>query len=112
MNDIVDHRAPKPPRSTRGRCTRLIKAVALGSAVVALFVLGHWLPVGRAVEALEKTIKGFGPWSPLAFGLIYIVAVLVMVPGSALTVAVGAMFGLVVGTATVSLASTIGAALA
>ncbi|MEO6807769.1 MAG: TVP38/TMEM64 family protein, partial [Isosphaeraceae bacterium] len=85
---------------------------ALGSAVVALFALGRWLPVGRALEALEETIKGFGPWSPLAFGLIYIVAVLAMVPGSALTVAVGAMFGLVVGTATVSLASTIGAALA
>jgi uncharacterized membrane protein YdjX (TVP38/TMEM64 family) len=48
----------------------------------------------------------------VVFGLIYVAAVVLVVPGSALTLAAGAIFGLPVGLVTVSLSSTTGAALA
>ncbi len=45
------------------------------------------------------------------FALIYAVAVTALVPGSALTIAAGALFGTALGVLTVSAASTMGAAL-
>lgn len=85
----------------------LLLLLVLGALVVAQVV-----PVGAEARALERQIGGLGPWGPLAFGLFYVVAVLLMVPASALTLAAGALFGPVIGTITVSLASTLGAALA
>ena len=70
------------------------------------------LPVGRAVAALEGRIGAFGPWAPVVFALIYAAAVVAMVPGSAVTMAAGALFGPLVGTITASIGATSGAALA
>jgi uncharacterized membrane protein YdjX (TVP38/TMEM64 family) len=53
-----------------------------------------------------------GPLGMVVYGLFYIVAVVLFVPGSAITLAGGLIFGLLWGTITVSLASTTGAALA
>lgn len=97
-----------PGRSKSGP----IILIAFVATALAMVVLARWLPIGRAVEALEAAVRASGVWGPLVFALVYVVSVVAMMPGSALTVAVGAMFGLVVGTATVSFASTIGAALA
>ena len=69
------------------------------------------MPIGPAVR-MENWIGDLGIWGPVAFGLLYVVAVVLLVPASALTLAAGALFGLVGGTVIVSLASTTGAALA
>jgi uncharacterized membrane protein YdjX (TVP38/TMEM64 family) len=61
---------------------------------------------------LEVWINGLGIWGALVFGLVYVSAVVALLPGSALTLAAGALFGLVGGTVVASLASTTGAALA
>lgn len=45
----------------------------------------------------------------MVFVLLYVVAVVAMLPGSALTLAAGALFGSVVGTAVVSVGATLGA---
>lgn len=82
-------------------------AVALGLAVAA-----RALPVAAWVGSLSGWVRGLGPWGPLAFGLVYVVAVVALVPASPMTIAAGALFGPVVGSLTVSVASTIGAALA
>jgi uncharacterized membrane protein YdjX (TVP38/TMEM64 family) len=82
--------------------------------VIALSV---WLilravPVEKLMEHLEDWIAGRGPLGPVLFGLLYVAAVVLLVPGSALTLAAGALFGRLVGTVVVSLASTAGATLA
>jgi uncharacterized membrane protein YdjX (TVP38/TMEM64 family) len=64
------------------------------------------------VEALSGWVQGLGVWGPVVYGLIYVMAVVALAPASALTIAAGAIFGLWIGTITVSLASTTGAALA
>jgi uncharacterized membrane protein YdjX (TVP38/TMEM64 family) len=93
------------------------RATLLRWASVAILVVGlAWaaraLPMGPAIAAQRGRIAGLGPWGPVVFGLVYALAVVAMVPGSALTLAAGALFGPVVGTITASVASTAGAALA
>lgn len=88
---------------------KLLSAAAIG---LSLFLIARRLPVAEMVEALSGRVRGLGVWGPIVYGLIYVLAVIAMVPASALTVAAGAIFGLRVGTITVSLASTTGAALA
>jgi len=61
---------------------------------------------------LRAWILELGPLGPIVFIALYAVAVVAAVPGSVLTIAAGAMFGSVLGVATVSVASTLGAALA
>ena len=53
-----------------------------------------------------------GPWGPLVFLLIYIVAVVAALPGAAITIAGGALFGSVLGVILVNIGATIGASLA
>ena len=64
------------------------------------------------VADLRRWVDGFGPAAPLLYGLAYVVATVLFVPGSALTVGAGVAFGLLWGTVLVSVASTVGAALA
>jgi uncharacterized membrane protein YdjX (TVP38/TMEM64 family) len=85
------------------------RPVALFAAVAALAVLAQWLDVAQYLVKLRTWIESLGAWGPLIFGLIYIVAVVAVVPGSALTAAAGALFGSVVGVLVASTAATVGA---
>lgn len=89
----------------------IIKWVSTALIVVSLLLIVRQLPIGPAVQALEVWIGELGVWAPVVFGLLYVLAVVLLVPASAVTLAAGALFGLVKGTAIVSLASTTGAAL-
>jgi uncharacterized membrane protein YdjX (TVP38/TMEM64 family) len=57
-------------------------------------------------------VAGFGALAPVVYGLAYIIAVVLVVPASALTVGAGVAFGLGTGTVMVALSATIGACLA
>ncbi len=97
---------------TRGRLDWWARLVSLGLIGLSLLTLARGLSIPSGLTALRTGIERLGPWGPLAFGCLYAMAVVLMIPGSALTLAAGALFGRVVGTITVSLASNIGAALA
>jgi uncharacterized membrane protein YdjX (TVP38/TMEM64 family) len=89
-----------------------VKGLLFGLLIIGLFVLARTLPLAQWIEELMRWVDRLGVWAPLVFGLLYIVATVLMVPGSVITVAAGAVFGLFIGTMTVSLASTAGATLA
>lgn len=94
------------------RRARLIKGVSIALIIVSLLVLIRALPLDRAIDLVKSKADGMGFWGPLALGAAYVVAALAFFPGSALTLTAGAVFGLVWGTVTVSVASTTAAALA
>ncbi len=94
------------------RAAGVIKAASIGAIALSLFVITREFPVGVMLEALSGRLQGLGVWGPIVYGLIYVLAVVALAPASALTIAAGAIFGLGIGTATVSLASTTGSALA
>lgn len=92
--------------------TTLLKWGALGAGVLVLIVVIRALPLERAMQALTGWIAGLGWWGPFLYGVIYVGATVLLIPGAVITIAAGALFGLWRGTLLVSLASTTGAALA
>lgn len=88
--------------------TRLI---LLGVVIVGLFVAMRLLPVTDWLRAFQSWVSGLGALGPVVYGLVYVVAALIFVPGSVLTIGAGLTFGLVGGTAIVSLASVAAAAI-
>ena len=89
----------------------LIRFVSIALLVVGVLLLMGALPVKQGVDRMESWIRGLGLLGPIVYGGIYILAVILMIPGSALSLPAGAIFGLVEGTVLVSIASTTGAAL-
>ena len=87
------------------------RVVAFVAVVVGLVVLARILGAESYLVAVRDWIDGLGKLGPVAFVGIYIVAVVAAVPGSALTIAAGVLFGSVVGTILVSVGSTVGASL-
>jgi uncharacterized membrane protein YdjX (TVP38/TMEM64 family) len=65
--------------------------------------------VKRDLYQFLDWVRDRGPWGPLLLGAVYALAVPLFVPGSLLTMGAGFVFGVVLGTITVSLASTLGA---
>jgi uncharacterized membrane protein YdjX (TVP38/TMEM64 family) len=61
------------------------------------------------VPRFAQAVEGLGPWGPAAFVVGYVVAAVAFVPGSLLTLAAGAIFGLVRGTLYVLAGATLGA---
>src|SRR5256885_5387503 len=80
------------------------------AAVAALIVLSVNEPLREALDESLGRFRG-SVWGPVVFAAVYAVACLVL-PGSLITLAAGSLFGVVVGTAVVSLASVTGASLA
>ncbi|MHC4219394.1 MAG: VTT domain-containing protein [Planctomycetota bacterium] len=94
------------------RWAKPVAWIAVLIMVAAVVVLMGTMPVDRGLARLDGWISGLGPWGPFAYGLLYAVAVVLLVPGWTLTVAAGALFGPGWGVVAVSWGSTLGAALA
>lgn len=81
------------------------------AAIVVILIVAKTFGLGERLGALRDWIQALGPWGPVVFVFLYAVAVVAALPGSALTVAAGALFGSVLGVIVVSIASTLGASL-
>jgi len=82
------------------------------AAVAAFIVLSRRLPLAEWIDVFNGWVSGLGLIGMVVFGLAYAAATVLMLPGSLLTFAAGAVFGLIPGFLTVSLGSTLGASLA
>jgi len=86
-----------------------VKLVVLGFVVVGLIAAAFLLPVKDwLIKALEWT-QGLGYLAPVVVVAFYVVACVLLLPGSVLTLGAGLLFGVVDGTVTVSVGSTLGA---
>jgi len=83
--------------------------VFIGIGVVAFLVALRYFHVPDLLRRSLDWVAGLGPAGVLAFVVIYILACVFMLPGSVLTLGAGAVFGVVKGSAIVSVAATLGA---
>lgn len=90
---------------------KLALYIVLGLAVAALLVLGG-RQLGVYIPQFRAWIEGLGALAPVVFILGYAVATVAFIPGSALTVAAGAIFGIVEGTIYTLAGATLGASAA
>lgn len=78
------------------------------AAVAAVLAIKHYVSEADVKHTL-LLISGLGPWAPISFIGIYIIAAVLFIPGTILTMSAGFLFGLAYGTAYVSIGATLGA---
>ncbi len=98
-------------RATRDESTKrgfpLARLGLTAAAVVALMFLGR--TVGGYLPGFAEWVEGLGVWGPIVFMAGYAAAVVGFVPGALLTLAAGAIFGLLEGVVYVFTAASLGA---
>jgi uncharacterized membrane protein YdjX (TVP38/TMEM64 family) len=90
--------------------TRILIGIAILAGAAALLFSGQ--RAAALLPALSRWIEERGALAPMLFALVYVVATVLLVPGSILTLAAGALFGIWKGTLIVLLAASAGACLA
>jgi len=103
---------PAEASTGRGKPRGWWRPVALIAAVVLVLALARVFGLGERLGDLRIWIQSLGNWGYGAFVILYALAVIAALPGAAITVAAGALFGSLIGVILVSLGSTLGASLA
>ncbi|MDF0553273.1 TVP38/TMEM64 family protein [Kamptonema sp. UHCC 0994] len=78
-------------------------------SIIALIVGAKFFNLQGVLKDSLELIANLGPWGAVAFILVYILATVLFIPGSLLTLGAGVLFGVVWGSIWVSIASTLGA---
>lgn len=84
------------------------RLVVGGGILATLVVAALTLPVREWLVAFLEWTESLGPLGPVVFIGVYVVATVLFLPGSLLTLGAGLLFGLVRGTIAVSIGSTLG----
>ena len=90
----------------------IIKIIIIIFAALGLFIASYFLPVTQYLTDLLKWTEGLGVMGPVVVAIFYVFACVFFIPGSILTLGAGFLFGPLIGTITVSVGSTMGAAAA
>jgi uncharacterized membrane protein YdjX (TVP38/TMEM64 family) len=102
-------RSPDTAAPPRGRW---IKLAVPGVILAGLAAASLLLPIKDCVIGVLEWTRGLGFWGPLFVAAFYILACVLLLPGGIITLAAGFLFGVVTGTITVSIGSTLGASAA
>lgn len=86
------------------------RILLIGTALALLVILGR--QAAMYLPQFVAWVDSWGVWGPVVFVAGYVMATVAFVPGSILTLAAGAIFGLGKGVAIVFLAATLGSAAA
>ena len=104
-----EHNTP-PPTGAAKRAVIWMRAAILLALLVALVLGGR--RIGALIPEFARYIDGLGALGPLVFVVGYALATVAFIPGSLLTLAAGAMFGLMRGVMLVFVGATLGSTLA
>src|SRR6266550_7629930 len=83
--------------------------VLYATAGVALVLALKYFHVQDLLKSALDWIGKLGPWGPVIFIALYVVATVFFIPGSVLTLGAGAVFGVALGSVCVSISATLGA---
>ena len=96
-------------RSEAGRWGTMIKAILVTVIIGVLVVAGRTFNLQQVFRDSLVWISGLGPMGPMIFIALYILACVLLLPGSILTLGAGAVFGVVQGFIAVLTGATLGA---
>jgi uncharacterized membrane protein YdjX (TVP38/TMEM64 family) len=85
------------------------KAFAAAAVVILLVIASLRFDLHLILREALASISGLGPAGPVLFVVLYIMACVLLLPGSILTLGAGAVFGVVKGSIAVSIGATLGA---
>lgn len=108
---MSEHTETTEQEQASGSKKSLLKPIIFIGVLIALFVCAKVFNLGEQLKNVQGWIESLGPWGPLAFIALYVGATVAAIPGSALTLLAGAIFGSFWGVVWVSIGSTLGAAL-
>src|SRR5690606_22648003 len=108
--DPLSEMRTEPTAVGPARAPWLPRAGAIVTVVVVVLLLGRTL--GAYVVGFAEWVEGLGGWGPVVFIAGYAIATVAFVPGSLLTLAAGAVFGLLAGSIYVFVGAVIGSAAA
>jgi len=104
MNDLQQTTTKKP------KFNKLIKPLLIMFGVATFLIIAQkFFNAQQLLKNALDWIDTLGPWGPIAFIIIYILATVLFLPGSLLTLGSGVLFGPLSGSVYVSIGSTIGA---
>src|SRR6266705_2304435 len=86
-----------------------LRWVLYATAAVAVVLAVRYFHVQDLLKEALDWIGKLGPWGPVIFVGIYVVATVLFIPGSVLTLGGGAVFGVALGSVCVSISATLGA---
>jgi uncharacterized membrane protein YdjX (TVP38/TMEM64 family) len=90
----LERSADKGPSDTSSDNSEIGKLLIFSTTVVVvLLILWYFLPVGDWITAFQTWIKSLGALGYVIVAAVYIVATLLMVPSSVMTLAAGVTFG-------------------
>lgn len=89
-----------------------LKLLLAAAVIIILLSAAKYFRVQELLKTSLDWVAGLGTWGPFIFIAIYIVACVLFIPGSILTLGAGVLFGVVKGSAIVSVAATLGASCA
>src|SRR5678815_455817 len=85
------------------------KWVLYVAAGIGIALALKYFHVQDLLKSALDWIGKLGPWGPVIFVGLYVVATVLFVPGSVLTLGAGAVFGVALGSVCVSISATLGA---
>jgi uncharacterized membrane protein YdjX (TVP38/TMEM64 family) len=94
------------------KASLIIRLAGLALLAIAGVAILIFLPVRSYLDLFLEWVRGMGVWGPLFVVAVYILTTILFVPGSLVTLGAGFVFGVVLGTITVSVGSTLGASAA
>ncbi|MFC1705937.1 TVP38/TMEM64 family protein [Planctomycetota bacterium] len=92
-----------------GSQPRRLRTVGVVAIVIMIGLAATTLPVRELLQGLLDFVQDMGPWGPPVLTAAYILACVLFLPGSVLTLAAGFLFGLGTGVVVVIAGSNVGA---
>lgn len=86
-----------------------LKVIFVIVAIIILLAAAKYFHVQELLRSSLEWVGSLGAWGPLIFITLYILACVLFLPGSVLTLGAGVLFGVIKGSIIVSISSTLGA---
>ncbi len=96
------------PYNKASHIARVVRTLAILAILFCIIAIARILPLGQGIAHLHDWLGQHGAVGILTFSIIYIVATVLLVPGAAITLLAGVLYGPVWGTLIVSVGATLG----